>query len=66
MWVLMENGGAINNDTGEEIYTNFGHDGLIRVYRDKKIISAYHSVSAANNFIEEYVDKLNARQKNIF
>lgn len=59
MWVLMENGGAINNDTGEEIYMNLGRDGLVRVHHDMKIIYACHSVSAAKNFIDEYVQKKN-------
>lgn len=59
MWKLKNGGGAINTANGEKIFTKLGTNGLVRVYREKKIISVYHSVSAANNFIEKLVTELN-------
>ena len=59
MWVLMENGGAIDNNTGEEIYMNLGGDGLVRVYRDQKVIAVHRTVRAAKFFIEDFVQQEN-------
>ena len=57
MWVLMENKlSAIDNDTGEEIYINLGADGIIRVYRNEKVIRAFLTLDEARNFIAELVD----------
>ena len=47
---------AIDNDTGEEIYINLGTDGIIRVYRNEKVIRAFLTLDEARNFIAELVD----------
>ena len=58
----MENGNAINNDSGEEIYTIFSPDGLFRVYRDNKVINTCLSLINANEYIRRLVDKLNEKE----
>ncbi len=63
MWVLMKDGSAVDNNTGEEIYINLGSDGLVRVYRDNKAINTFHSVSAAADYIEKLVEKLNGGEE---
>lgn len=55
MWVLMENGNAINNEDGSELYTSLGIDGIIRVYHDTKPIFFCKNVSDAKNFIKNEV-----------
>lgn len=65
MWILTGSVGAIDNNTGDEIYVNLGADGLVRVYHNTKIIAVFHSVSGASDFIEKHVAELNSTNETI-
>ena len=57
MWILMENKmAAIDNDNGDELYINLGPDGIIRVYRNEKVIRAFLTMDEARKFIAELVE----------
>ena len=58
MWVVLENGNAINNVTGEEMYMD-RFNGITYVYRDHKKIGFFASNSEAIDFIKKRVEELN-------
>lgn len=60
MWIIVSDGYAFNNETSEEIYIGL-EDGLYCVNRDGEEIESFYSASAAADFLEEYVDELNAK-----
>ena len=62
MWVIMQDGSAIDNKTGDEMYMNFGSDAITRVYFNDKVINIFSSVADAWNFIKECVDRLNSTE----
>ena len=57
MWVLMQDGSAIDNDNGDEMYVDLGADGIVRVYRNEKVVASFTSIPAARNFIKHFVEE---------
>ena len=62
MWVIMQDGSAIDNKPGDEMYMNLGSDAITRVYFNDKVINIFSSVADAWNFIKECVDRLNSTE----
>lgn len=59
MWVITPDGNAVNNNTGEEIYVDYGSDAIFRVYRNHKPINFFTSFNDARDYIKTLADKLN-------
>jgi len=57
MWKFDEYGNATNMETGTEIYSVICPDGLIRVYKDSKILAVFHHLADAEKFIKNYVEE---------
>ena len=58
MWKFDEYGNAINDETGEEIYSILFPDGLVRVYINSQIIGVFHNLVDAENFIKGKVEQM--------
>ena len=65
MWVIMENGNAINNKTGDELYIDYGKDGLYRVRRNHQILDTEKTGVDAKEFIKKYVEKENEKNEGV-
>lgn len=59
MWIVKDNGEAIDDVTGDEIYYELHSDGLIRVYKNHRPIYFSGNVARAQEFIKKLVEDLN-------
>ena len=59
MWIVMNNGSAVENVPGDEIYYELCSDGLVRVYKNHRPIYFSGSVADAQEFIKKLVEDLN-------
>lgn len=55
MWEFDNYGNATNMETGTEIYSAVCPDGLIRVYKDSKILAVFRHLADAEKFIKNHV-----------
>ena len=59
MWVVMDDGNAVENRTGDELYTDY-IKGIVNVYRNEKKIAWFTSLPDARAFIKKTVEEMNS------